>query len=63
MTPEELEDWQNVAYRMNNEGFHYCFHGYSSFKEIQDEEFHRLRKAYLAAADTLKTYVNNKVKE
>ena len=43
MTLEELEDWQMVQYRMGNEGIDYCFEHYSSFEEIKDEEFHKLR--------------------
>ena len=43
MTEEELEDWQMVQYRMDVEGIEYCFKHYSSFKEIKDDEFHKLR--------------------
>jgi hypothetical protein len=57
MTQAESSRWQNVAYRMDAEGFHYCFKHYSSFEEIKDPEFHRLREAYLAAAEALETYV------
>ena len=57
MTHAESERWQNVAYRMDVEGFHYCFEYYSSFEEITDPEFHRLREAYLAAAEALEAHV------
>lgn len=63
MTIEERIDWENVSYRMNEEGFHYCFNDYSSFKEIKDEEFHKLRKEYLLAASKLERYVNTKLME
>jgi hypothetical protein len=43
MTEEEFENWQMVQYRMDNEGIDYCFEHYSSFEEIKDEEFHKLR--------------------
>lgn len=60
---EVLEDYQMVQYRMENEGFHYCFKHYSSFKEIEDEEFHKLRLKYLKSAKKLEEYVNNKVEQ
>lgn len=63
MTYEEKEKWENVAYRMDDEGFHYCFARYSSFEEIKDPEFHRLREAYLQSADKLRKYVGAKNEE
>lgn len=60
---EVLEDYQMVQYRMEAEGFHYCFNNYSSFEEIKDEEFHKLRLKYLKSAKKLKKYVNNKVEQ
>ena len=53
-----LEDFADLRSRMNQEGFHYCFVGYSHFKEIKDEEFHRLRENYLKAAKELGIYLN-----
>jgi hypothetical protein len=42
------------------EGFDYCFTGYSDFLDIKDEEFHKLRVAYVAAAEKLKEYLGIK---
>ncbi len=39
------------------EGFDYAFTGYSNFEEVQDEEFHRLRKEYLQARMNLANYI------
>ena len=47
MTTEEKEEWEYVYIKMIDEGFHYCFKHYSSFEDIKDEEFHRLRTNYL----------------
>ena len=44
MTEEEYENWQMVRYRMDDEGLEYCFKHYSTFEEIEDEKFHKLRK-------------------
>ena len=58
-----LEDFADLRSRMNQEGFHYCFKHYSSFKEIDDQEFHKLRKAYLSAAEKLEKYIVDKAEE
>ena len=61
MTEEELEDWQMVQYRMDNEGIDYCFEHYSSFEEIKDEEFHKLRLELLESMKKIREYVKNKI--
>ncbi len=61
MTLEELEDWQMVQYRMSNEGIDYCFEHYSSFEEIKDEEFHKLRLEFLESMKKIREYVNDKI--
>lgn len=63
MTEEEKEKWKMVKYRKDNEGFHYCFKSYSTFDEIKDEEFHKLRKQYLKIVDKLNNYIEDKVKQ
>ncbi len=55
------EDWEYLKYSMDDEGFHYCFDGYSNWTEIKDERFQELRSAYLKAADELKSYIESKV--
>ena len=42
---------------VDNEGFDYAFRNYSDFKEVTDEKFQDLRKAYVDAANALSTYV------
>ena len=61
MTLEELEDWQMVQYRMDNEGIDYCFEHYSSFEEIKDEEFHKLRLEFLESMKKIREYVKDKI--
>lgn len=63
MTEEEFENFVMVEYRMDNEGMDYCFEHYSSFKEIKDEEFHRLRNNFLTSMKEIREYVENKIKE
>jgi hypothetical protein len=46
-----------VADCMECEGFDYCFRFYSHFAEVEDPEFHRLRSAYVNAANALEEYV------
>lgn len=51
------KDKEFVQYCIENEGFDYCFVNYSSFDEIEDEEFHKLRKEYIKAAKKLEKYI------
>jgi hypothetical protein len=61
MTEKELEDWKAVQYRMDNEGIDYCFEHYSSFEEIKDEEFHKLRLEFLRSMNKIRNYVKLKI--
>jgi hypothetical protein len=61
MTEEELENWEAVRYRMDNEGIDYCFESYSRFEEIKDEEFHKLRLEFLDSMKKIREYVENKI--
>jgi hypothetical protein len=61
MTEEELENWEAVRYRMDNEGIDYCFESYSRFEEIKDEEFHKLRLEFLESMKKIREYVKDKI--
>lgn len=63
MNEDELENWYSVRYRMREEGMDYCFEHYSNWDEIKDEEFHRLRMAFLQNMHELKSYVNHKIED
>ena len=52
------ENLSDVQYRMDEEGFDYCFRCYSDFEEIEDPRFHELRLAYIKAAEELENYIN-----
>ena len=58
---DELEKWQSVQYRMDEEGFNYCFESYSNWGEIKDEKFHELRLAFLLSVEELREYINTQV--
>ena len=60
---DELDGFENVRYRMEAEGFHYCFESYSSFEEIEDGKFHELRRKYLEVSEDLEKYVHSKINE
>lgn len=49
--------FNEVAYKMDYEGFDYCFTGYSDWSEIEDEKFQELRAAYVKAMEDLRDYV------
>jgi len=61
MTEEEFDNWKAVDYRMREEGIDYCFEHYSSFKEIEDEEFHKLRMEFLDSMKKIREYVKDKI--
>lgn len=54
MTKAERE---YVRDTIENEGFDYAFEHYSDYDDVYDNEFHRLRKAYLEARKALEDYV------
>lgn len=61
MTEKEFDNWRAVDYRMSEEGIDYCFEHYSSFKEIEDEEFHKLRLEFLESMKKIRKYVKDKI--
>jgi hypothetical protein len=60
---DELDKWKMVRYRMDDEGMDYCFIHYSSFPEIQDEEFHTLRLKLIDLMEQMEIVVANKIVE
>ena len=50
MTNDEKE---YVRDTIDNEGFDYAFMSYSDFSDIEDEEFHKLRRMYLNVVDSM----------
>ena len=58
---EELEKYQNVIYRIKNEGVEYTFKRYSTFEEIEDKEFHKLRKYLIQHIDLMDFYLKKRI--
>ena len=58
-----MANLSEVKYRMQEEGMDYCFQSYSYWDEIKDEKFHRLRNAYLDAAEALERYIKDQCKD
>jgi hypothetical protein len=48
---------ESLHYRKREEGFDYCFIGYSSWEELKDEKFHKLRLKYIEAQKELDNYI------
>lgn len=57
--PQGPDTLAYVYHCMDAEGLDYCFRNLSNFEEVQDAEFHKLRLAYIQAADALEEYVND----
>jgi thymidylate kinase len=55
----DREESEVLLQRINQEGFDYCFIHYSRFEEINDKEFHKLRKGYIKAKQKLENYIVN----
>ena len=60
---EELEKFQNVVYRIESEGVGYAFKHYSTFEEIEDKEFHKLRKYLIEHIDLMDFYLKKRTDE
>jgi len=52
--------WDNIFYRIDEEGFDYCMRHYSDWKEINDKKFHELRLKYIQAQKELDQYIEEK---
>lgn len=48
---------RSICDTVENEGFDYAFRHYSHFGEVKDPEFHKLRAAYVLAAEDLADYI------
>jgi len=59
MTQKQKEEIQNLIYKIEEEGFEYAIRHYSSWKGIDDEEFHELRNSYIRAAEELQDYIRS----
>jgi hypothetical protein len=60
---DELDKWESVRYRMSDEGIEYCFKHYSTFSEIEDEQFHSKREKLIELMVDIEEYVQNKITE
>ena len=58
---EELEKFQDVVYRIKNEGVEYTFKKYSTFEDIEDKEFHKLRKYLIQHIDLMDFYLKKRI--
>ncbi len=60
---EELEKYQKVVHRIENEGMGYTFKHYSTFEEIEDKEFHKLRKYLIQHIDLMDLYLKKTIND
>jgi len=58
---EELEKYQNVVNRIKSEGVGYTFKHYSTFDEIEDKEFHKLREYLIQHIDLMDYYLKKRI--
>ena len=60
---EELDQWEDVRYRMEAEGIEYCFRSYYSFQEIEDDDFHLKRERLIEMMVEMEEYIQEKITE
>ena len=51
------DELEMVRHKIEYEGFDYALTSYSSWGEVKDKEFHKLRKAYVKAKEALEAYI------
>jgi hypothetical protein len=57
----DIEDWERVRYRIDDEGMEYCFTQYSNWEEINDEKFHELRLRLINLMEEMREYVDKQI--
>ena len=60
---EELEKYQNVVNKIKSVGVDYAFKGDRTFDEIEDKEFHKLRKYLIEHIDLMDFYLKKRTDE
>ena len=55
--------YEDLNYRLNENGIEHCFIDWSDWKEITDEKFHKLRNAYIKSRKDLQTHCDIIIKE
>jgi hypothetical protein len=60
---DELDKWESVHYQMQDKGIDYCFQYYSSFRYIDDKDFHVIREKLINSMNEMCIYVQNKIVE
>jgi len=53
----KAKEKNSVLDAIESDSFEYAFVYYSHFKEIKDDEFHKLREEYLKARELLADYI------
>jgi hypothetical protein len=60
---EQLDAWNDLKYRLLNEGVDYALEHYSDWKEIKDEEFHKLRDTFLETLHKINELIERKIEK
>ena len=58
MAKKKATSLETLRNKIDSEGFDYAVSEYSDWGEILDQEFHRLREAYLEAKTAFEEYVD-----
>jgi len=58
---EELEKYQSVINKIKSVGVDYTFKGDRTFEEIEDKEFHKLRKYLIEHINLMDFYLKKRI--
>tara|TARA_Y100000389_G_scaffold42931_1_gene37562 strand:- start:3221 stop:3508 length:288 start_codon:yes stop_codon:yes gene_type:complete len=58
-----LESYKDISNTIHGEGLHYTFKGNINFDDIEDEEFHKLRKYLIQHIDLMDNYLKKRIDE
>ena len=58
---EELDEFKLMSSKIKQGGLYECFNNYSHFNEINDKQFHSLKKDLLEKGKELENYIHSKI--
>jgi hypothetical protein len=58
-----LQSYKDISNTIHGEGLYYTFKGNINFDDIEDEEFHKLRKYLIQHIDLMDNYLKKRIDE
>ena len=58
MNEQQIDHFGDLLYRITNDGLDYTLRKYSSWSQIEDSEFHSIRKEYIRIAQRMQEHLD-----